>query len=172
MSSDKSESECDLHDDISDDESLEKVVQPKKKAKTTVGDVKKATTATVVKEKAPRAKASKPPAVKKDTGQIKVSKPSNSKSKAAVENSNALTTVSNNITTTGPTIDINNSSSSSSYQSHANNPQQQLTLLHLLLFIAVTTTTTKADKLAHIANQNASLNCEVSITLCYIFFNY
>ena len=128
MSSDKSESECDLHDDISDDESLEKVVQPKKKAKTTVGDVKKATTATVVKEKAPRAKASKPPAVKKDTGQIKVAKPSNSKSKAVVENSNASTIVSNN-TTTGPTIDINSSSSSSSssYQAHANNPQQDIT---------------------------------------------
>ena len=129
MSSDKSENECDLHDDISDDESIEKVVQPKKKAKTTVGDVKKATTATVVKEKAPRAKASKPPAVKKDTGIIKVVKPSNSKSKEAVENSNALTTVSNNITTTGPTIDINSSSSSSSssYQSHAYNPQQDIT---------------------------------------------
>lgn len=135
------ESECDLNDDgISDDGSMEDKVTypPKKKVKTNstgtsvgvssvvkapndVNNVKNAPK--VVKEKAPRAKSTKPSAVKKDAGPSKAAKPSNSKSKSAVvvgdsDEADVITS-----------MDISSgSSSSSSYLINANQqPQQDIT---------------------------------------------
>jgi len=126
------DSECELNDGISDDGSLEDEVvvkqkqqqppPPKKKAKiTNVNDINiKNASNTVVKEKAPRAKSTKPPAVKKDVGLSKASKvkTSNSKSKASIG-------ISTNIVE--EVIDSSSSSSSSSYQTSSGNQQQDIT---------------------------------------------
>lgn len=133
------ESECDLNVDgiISDsDGSMEDKVTypPKKKGKTNstgaatgvssvvkapndVNNVKNAPK--IVKEKAPRAKSTKPSAVKKDAGSSKTAKSSNSKSKAVVVGDSDEADVINS-------LDI--SSSSSSYLTNANQqPQQDIT---------------------------------------------
>ena len=151
--SDKEESECDPHDEsesdlnddgISDDGSMEDKVTypPKKKVKTNsigaaaggVSSVVKAPNVVnnvknipkIVKEKAPRAKSTKPSAVKKDVGSSKAAKPGNSKSKAVVGDSDETDVITSmNISSNSSS---SSSSSSSSYLTNTNQqPQQDIT---------------------------------------------